>query len=100
MAAWSDGRIHNDPEDAPKEEIVTKLRHVEAQLEQGRPRAETIRSIEGTEVTDYRRRTEYGGLEDDQDKHLEELDAENQRLRRAISDLTLEKLILNDVDGK
>jgi len=48
------------------------------------------------EVTYYRWRSEYGGLKGDQVKQLKSLDTENQRLRRAISDLTLEKLILKE----
>ena len=58
--------------------------------------AEAIRSIGVTEVTYYRWRTEYGGLKGDQVKRLKELEAENQRLRRAVSDLTLDKLILKE----
>jgi transposase-like protein len=63
---------------------------------QGRPVAEAIRSIGVTEVTFYRWRQEYGGLKGDQVKRLKELEAENVRLRRAVSDLTLEKLILRE----
>lgn len=55
-----------------------------------------IRSIGVTEVTYYRWRSEYGGLKGDQVKRLKELEAENTRLRRAVSDLTLEKLILKE----
>jgi transposase-like protein len=58
--------------------------------------AEAIRSIGVTEVTYYRWRQEYGGLKGDQVKRLKELEAENARLRRAVSDLTLEKLILKE----
>ena len=78
------------------EEIVAKLRQVEVLTAQGKPVAEAIRSIGVTEVTYYRWRTEYGGLKGDQVKRLKELEAENTRLRRAISDLTLEKLILRE----
>jgi hypothetical protein len=49
-----------------------------------------------TEVTYHRWRSEYGGLKGDQVKRLKELEAENSRLRRAVSDLTLEKLILKE----
>ena len=63
---------------------------------QGRPVAEAIRSIGVTEATYYRWRSEYGGLKGDQVKRLKELEAENTRLRRAVSDLTLEKLILKE----
>ena len=63
---------------------------------QGKPVAEAIRSIGVTEVTYYRWRSEYGGLKGDQVKRLKELETENTRLRRAVSDLTLEKLILKE----
>lgn len=76
------------------EEIVAKLRQVEVLTAQGKPVAEAIRSIGVTEVTYYRWRNEYGGLKGDQVKRLKELEAENLRLRRAISDLTLDKMIL------
>ena len=76
------------------EEIVAKLRQVEVLTSQGRPVAEAVRSIGVTEVTYYRWRQEYGGLKGDQVKRLKELEAENTRLRRAISDLTLDKMIL------
>ena len=78
------------------EEIVAKLRQVEVLTAQGKPVAEAIRSIGVTEVTYYRWRTEYGGLKGDQVKRLKALEAENTRLRRAVSDLTLEKLILRE----
>ncbi len=76
------------------EEIVTKLRQVEVLMGQGKPVAEAIRAIGVTEPTYYRWRTEYGGLKLDQVRHLKLLEQENGRLRRAVSDLTLEKLIL------
>jgi len=78
------------------EEIVAKLRQVEVLSAQGHSVAEAIRSIGVTEVTYYRWRSEYGGLKGDQVKRLKELEAENTRLRRAVSDLTLEKLILRE----
>ena len=78
------------------EEIVAKLRQVDVLVSQGRKVADAIRSIEVTEVTYYRWRSEYGGLKGDQVKRLKSLETENQRLRRAISDLTLEKLILKE----
>ena len=78
------------------EEIVAKLRQVEVLTAQGRPMAEAIRSIGVTEVTFYRWRQEYGGLKGDQVKRLKDLEAENAWLRRAVSDLTLEKLILQE----
>ena len=76
------------------EEIVTKLRQVDVLHGQGKTMAEAIRQIGVSEVTYYRWRREYGGLRADQLKRLKELEKENQRLRRAVSDLTLDKLIL------
>jgi len=76
------------------EEIVAKLRQVDVLMAQGKAVADAIRSIGVTEVTYYRWRNEYGGLKGDQVKRLKELETENSRLRRAVSDLTLDKLIL------
>jgi transposase-like protein len=76
------------------EEIVTKLRQVDVLCSQGKSVAEAIRSIGVTAVTYYRWRSEYGGLKGDQVKRLKELETENSRLRRAVSDLTLDKMIL------
>jgi hypothetical protein len=77
------------------EEIVTKLRQVDVLVSQGRPIAEAVRTIGVTEVTYYRWRSEYGGLKGEV-KRLKELETENRQLRRAVSDLTLEKLILKE----
>ena len=79
------------------EEIVTRLRQVDVLSSQGKPMAEAIRSIGVTEVTYYRWRNEYGGLKGSQVKRLKELETENARLRRAVSDLTLDKMILAEV---
>ncbi len=75
------------------EEIVAKLRQVDVLTAQGRAVSDAIRTIGVTEVTYYRWRNEYGGLKGDQVKRLKELEAENTRLRRAISDLTLDKRV-------
>ena len=78
------------------EEIVTKLRQVDVLTAQGQPVSEAIRTIGVTEVTYYRWRKEYGGLKGDQVKRLKELETENSRLRKVVSDLTLDKLILQE----
>ena len=78
------------------EEIVGKLRQVEVLVGQGKPVTEAVRAIGVTEPTYYRWRAEYGGLKLDQVRRLKQLEQENGRLRRAISDLTLEKLILKE----
>jgi transposase-like protein len=75
------------------EEIIAKLRQVEVMTGQGTSMADAIRSIGVTEVTYYRWRSEYGGMKLDQVKRLKELEVENARLRKAVSDLTLDKLI-------
>ncbi len=85
------GRKRHKPE-----EIVAKLRQVDVLTSQGQSVAEAVRSIGVTEVTYYRWRQEYGGLKSNQAKRLKELEAENARLRKAVSDLTLEKLILKE----
>ena len=78
------------------EEIVAKLRQVDVLVSQGQNIADAIRQIGVCEVTYYRWRQEYGGLKADQVKRLKELEQENSRLRRAVSDLTLDKLILQE----
>ena len=78
------------------EEIVAKLRQVDVLVSQGQNIADAIRQIGVSEVTYYRWRQEYGGLKADQVKRLKELEQENSRLRRAVSDLTLGKLILQE----
>ena len=78
------------------EEIVAKLRQVEVLTSQGQSVADAVRSIGVTEVTYYRWRQEYGGLKSDQVKRLKALETENGRLRKAVSDLTLDKLILQE----
>ncbi len=90
------------------EEIVAKLREVDVQVSQGRSVAEAVRSIGVTQFSYYRWRKEFGGLKADQVKRLKELESEasnatgssempnNERLRKAVSDLMLEKLILRE----
>ena len=76
------------------EEIVAKLRRVDVLVSQGQSVADAVRGIGVTEVTYYRWRQEFGGLKTAQVKRMKELEAENVRLRRAVSDLTLDKMIL------
>ncbi len=78
------------------EEIVSKLRQVDVLVSQGKSVADSVRSIGVTEVTYYRWRKEFVGLKLDQVKRLKELETENARLRKAIADLTLDKLILKE----
>lgn len=76
------------------EEIVAKLRKVDVAVAQGVQLAKAVRGIGAREVTCHRRRNECGGLKLDQVKRLKELERENTRLRWAVSDLTLDKLVL------
>ncbi|GJE04331.1 IS3 family transposase ISMex5 [Methylobacterium isbiliense] len=78
------------------EEIVAKLRQADVLVSQGQSVADAIRAIGVSEVTYYRWRREFGGLKSDQVRRMKELETENQRLRKAIADLTLDKLILQE----
>lgn len=82
-------RKHHKPE-----EIIAKLWEAEVLIAQGRSVADAVRAIGVTEQSYYRWRKEYGGLKMDQARRLKELERENQRLRKAVADLTLDKLIL------
>lgn len=73
------------------EEMVAKLRQVDAQVSQeGSSVADAIRQLGVSEVIHYRWRQEFGGLKISQVKRLKELEADNTRLRRAVSDLKLD----------
>jgi DNA invertase Pin-like site-specific DNA recombinase len=91
-------RFQEDDEMAGKrekpEDIVLKLRQVEVLQGQGSSVQEAVRQIGVTVQTYYRWRKQYGGMSRDQLKRLKELETENSRLRRAVSDLTLDKMIL------
>ena len=78
------------------EEIVTKLRQVEVLVGGGMVRVDAIREVGITEQTYYRWRRKYGGMGAHQLRELKRLQKENERLRRAVSDLTLDKLILTE----
>lgn len=78
------------------EQILAKLREAEVSLSNGHPVAQVCRTLGITEQTYYRWRNEYGGLKIDQVKRLKELERENSRLKRAVADLTLDKLILKE----
>ena len=81
---------------ARPEEIVAKLRQADVLIAQGQSVADVIRSLGVSEVTYYRWRKEFGGLKSDQVRRMKEMEVENQRLRRAVADLTLDKLILQE----
>jgi len=78
------------------EEIISKLREADILIGQGHTVSQAVKSIGVTEVTYYRWRQEYGGMSTSQARRLKELEQENARLRKAVSDLTLDKLILQE----
>ena len=78
------------------EEVVAKLRQADEALAKGTPIAEVARSLGVSEVTLHRWRAEYGAVDRDAVRRMKELEKENARLRRAVSDLTLDKLILQE----
>lgn len=78
------------------EEIISKLREADVLISQGKKVVEVIKGLSITDVTYYRWRQEYGGMSVPQAKRLKELEKENERLRKAVSDLTLDKMILKE----
>ena len=76
------------------EEIVSKLRQVDVLVGQGIARVDAIRQLSITEQTYYRWRKQYGGMGADQLKELKQLQKENEQLRKAVADLTIDKQIL------
>jgi len=78
------------------EQIINHLREAEVLLAQGQRVGDICRRLSIAEQTYYRWRREYGGLKLDQAKRLKDLEQENARLKRAVADLTLDKLILKE----
>ena len=83
------------------EDIIHKLREADVLLGQGRTVTEVCKQLSVTDQTYYRWCKAYGGMKVDQAKRLKQLEAENARLKRAVADLTVDKLILKEVaEGK
>ena len=83
------------------EEIIQKLRGADVLLSQGKTVNQACKQIGVSDQTYYRWRKAYGGMKVDQARRLKELEAENARLKRAVADLTVDKLILKEVaEGK
>jgi putative transposase len=78
------------------EEVIAKPREADVPLGQGKKLGEVVRALGVSEVTYYRWRREYGGMSVPQARRLKELEKENARLRKAVADLTLDKLILQE----
>ena len=79
------------------EQIVSKLRQIEVLMAQGKTAALACKEAGVSEQSYYRWRKEYGGLEIDQAKRMKELERENQRLKRVVADLSVEKQVLKDI---
>lgn len=83
------------------EEIIGVLREAEVRIARGETIGKICRSLAISEQTYYKWRREYGGLKVDQAKRLKDLERENERLKKAVSELTLDKLILKEsLSGK
>ncbi len=83
------------------EEIIHKLREADVLLSQGRRVKQVSKQLGIAEQTYYRWRKAFGGMKVDQAKRLKDLEVENARLKRAVADLTVDKLILKEVtEGK
>lgn len=83
------------------EEVIHKLREADVLLGQGKTILEAVKQLGITDQTYFRWRKAYGGLKVDQAKRLRELETENARLKRAVAELTVDKLILKEVaEGK
>jgi len=83
------------------EQIIAMLREAEVRLSQGEKTSMICRSLGVSEQSYYRWRREYGGLKVSQARRLKDLEKESQRLRKAVSNLTLDALILKEaIEGK
>jgi len=78
------------------EKVIGMLRESEVFLAQGKTVGEICRSLGVSEQSYYRWRREYGGLKSSQAKRIKDLERENSRLKKAVADLTLDKLILRE----
>jgi len=78
------------------EKVIGMLRESEVALAQGKKVGEVCRSLGISEQSYYRWRKEYGGLKSSQAKRIKDLERENSRLKKAVADLTLDKLILRE----
>jgi len=79
------------------EQIVNLLRQVEVGVANGKSLPQACKEAEIVEQTYYRWRKEFGGLKVDQARRLKELEQENVKLKRLVSELSLEKLVLKDI---
>jgi transposase-like protein len=78
------------------EQIIGMLREADVELSRGKNVEQICRDLGIAEQTYYRWRKEYGGMKVTQAKRLKDLEKENTRLKRAVAELTLDKLILSE----
>ena len=83
------------------EQIIGMLREAEVLLAQGMTVGQICRQLSIAEQTYYRWRKQYGGMKISQAKRMKDIEHENARLKRAVADLTLDKVILKEaLEGK
>jgi transposase-like protein len=79
------------------EQTISKLREADAWLNAGESIAQVLQKLQVSEATYHRWRAQFGGMKSDAMKRLKELEEENRKLKRAVADLTLDKVMLKDV---
>lgn len=85
------------PKGHSSETIIRKLRQADVMVNEGKSIAEVSRNLGISDSTYYKWRKEYGGMQIAQAKRLKDLEKENSRLKKAVADLTIDKLILQEV---
>ena len=100
---WA-GRLDRDDDKEERhspEQVVRKLAHADRLLGERKGVADVCRELQVSEQKYYRWRNQFGGLKAEDAKRLKELERENQQLKKAVSELTLDKLILREaLEGK
>lgn len=79
------------------EQIIKKLREAEVLLSKGEKVEQVVRKLGVSDVTYYRWRKEYGGLQVNQARRMKDLEKENARLKKLVADLSLDNAILKEV---
>lgn len=79
------------------EHVIAKLRQIEVLISQGQTVPQASREAGVSEQSYYRWRKEYGGLKQSQAKRLKDLEKENQRLKKLVAELSLDKAMLEEV---
>ena len=77
-------------------QIVAKLRQADVDLGKGLKVPEVCKKLGISNQTYYRWRQKYGGMSPTAIQELRDLQKENQRLKRAVADLTLDNQILKE----